>query len=298
MRSRFVLWSLAILVLAQPVPLLAQNPDTRPRAQGQGGRDAARAARPRAENLLYLRGQRAMDNGRWEEAARLFARLASLNGSRSDAALYWLAYAENRLGRRDDALRTIAELQKTHPDSRYTTQGNALEMEVRRDAGQPVRPEVASDDELKLIALQALQRSDPERAAPMLEGILRGTAAPRLKTRALFLLARSDAPQARRVVADVARGTASPELQERAIGYLGARQTAETRALLSEIYASTKDIRVKRRVLRALTVSGDAESMVALARTETNPSLQREMVEKLSLMRNKVALDYLAGIAR
>jgi hypothetical protein len=51
-------------------------------------------------------------------------------------------------------------------------------------------------------------------------------------------------------------------------------------------------------VLRAFTRAGDAESLVALARGETDPPLKHEMVEKLSLMRNKVALDYHAELAR
>lgn len=169
---------------------------------------------------------------------------------------------------------------------------------MRRDAGQAVQPEVQSDEGLKLMALQTLQRSNPDRAIPMLEGILRETAAPRLKTRALFLLAQSDTPQARQLIAAVARGDASPELQERAIRYLGIRGTPETRTLLSDIYSASTDVNAKRRVLRAFTLAGDGESLVALARKETDPAMNREIVEKLSLMRNRLALDYLAELLK
>jgi tetratricopeptide (TPR) repeat protein len=269
----------------------------RPRTAAQERR-AEQVGRQRAENGLFGQGRRALDAGRWMEAAEVFERVAALNGTRRDAALYWRAYAQNRLGQRDEALQTLAELQTAFPASRYATQGRALEVEVRRDAGQPVEPGAQDDDQLRLIALQALQRSDPERALPMLEGVLRGTAAPRLKTRALFLVAQSERPEARQLLADVARGQASPELQERAIGYLVARGTPDTRALLSDIYAGSTDVNVKRQVVRALTRARDAESLVALARRETDPALKREMVEKLALMRNKVALDYLAELAR
>ena len=53
-----------------------------------------------------------------------------------------------------------------------------LEAEVRRDVGQPVRPQDSSDDEVKLMALQALQNTVPEEAIPMLEKVLEGTASP------------------------------------------------------------------------------------------------------------------------
>jgi hypothetical protein len=152
------------------------------------------------------------------------------------------------------------------PSSRFATQARALEVEIRRDAGQPVDPAAAGDEQLRLMALQALQQSDPVRALPMLDNILRGPAPPRLKTRALFLVAQSDRPEARQLLADIAAGDGNPALRRRAIGYLAARD--------------------------------DAESLVALARKETNAAMKREIVEKLALMRNKVALDYLAELAR
>ena len=60
-------------------------------------------------------------------------------------------------------------------------------------------------EELKLLALQGLQHSDPEQAVPMIEKILQGPQSPRLKQRALFVLAQSNAPRAREVLANFAR---------------------------------------------------------------------------------------------
>jgi hypothetical protein len=269
------------------------------RAQGPAAaRRAEQQRRQREENVVYLQAQRALDEARWSNAIELLSRLTASNGNRRDAALYWMAYAQNRLGQRAEALQSIAELAKAYPNSRYATQGRALEVEVRRDAGQSVSPEGQNDDGLKLMALQALQRSDPERAAPMLEDIVRSTSGARLKTRALFLLAQTDSPLGRQVLASVARGETSPDIQDRAIDYLAARQTPENRALLSEIYSTSADVRVKRQVMRAFTRADDAESLVALARKETVPARRRELVQNLSLMRNKVALDYLAEILK
>lgn len=236
------------------------------------------------QSELYDDGQEALDEGEWANAVRAFSRLADTKGPRTDAALYWKAYAQNRLGQRPESLQTIAELIKAHPSSRYLQQARALEVEVRRDAGQPVRPESQSDEELKLMAIQGLQHSDPERAIPLLEGILQGTASPKLKARALFVLAQSSSPRARTVLANVAKGNSLPDLQEKAIQYLGVHGGRDNRALLSEIYAASNDVGVKRRVLRAFMVSGEKDRVMAAATSEQNAELRAEAVRQLGVM--------------
>jgi HEAT repeat protein len=295
-RSRILLAALVAIGLSGPA--LAQ-PSSAEREQAAREREQERAdraqeraerererAQERAERLteLYDDGLEALDEGRWERAAERFTRLAQTKGPRTDAALYWKAYAQNRQGQRPEALQTIAELLKEYPGSRYIQQAKALEVEVRRDAGQPVRPESQSDEELKLMALQGLQHSDPERAIPMLEGILKGTASPKLKGRALFVLAQSDSPRARTVLANVAKGNDLPDLQIRAIQYLGIHGGSENRALLSEIYTASNDVDIKRRVLRAFMVSGDKDRVMAAATGEKTPELRAEAVQQLGVM--------------
>ena len=149
-----------------------------------------------------------------------------MKGSRADAALYWKAYAQDRLGQRAEALSTISALARDYPKSRYLKEAKALEAEVRRNAGQPVRPQDQADEDLKLMAIAALQNQSPEQAIPMLEKLLAGTSSPKLKERALFVLAQSDSPQAREVLRDIAKGSSTPELQSRAISYLGRSRRA------------------------------------------------------------------------
>ena len=127
-------------------------------------------------------------------------------------------------------------LAKDYPKSRYLNRGEGARSGGRRDSGQPVRPESESDEELKLLAIDALQNSDPEQAIPMLEKLLEGTASPRVKSRALFVLAQSNSPRAREVLKNIAKGTSTPDLQNRAIDYLGTHGGRESRAALAEIY--------------------------------------------------------------
>ncbi len=299
MKTARVIWAAVFAVtvtgpaFAQPSVAERQRTAERQRAaeereQERREREEERRERDRdrveRQDDLYDDGQEALDEGEWDDALRAFSRFAELKGPRADAALYWKAYAQNRLGQRPDSLQTIAELVKAYPASRYLQQAKALEVEVRRDAGQPVRPESQSDEELKLMAIQGLQHSDPERAIPLLESILQGTASPKLKGRAPFVLAQSNSPRARTVLANVAKGNSLPDLQERAIQYLGVHGGRENRALLSEIYAASNDVGIKRRVLRAFMVAGEKDRVMAAATSEQVPELRAEAVQQLGVM--------------
>ena len=90
---------------------------------------------------LYSDGREALDEDRYDRAAEKFSELATLNGAQTDAALYWKAYAENKLGKRDSALTTIADLKKRFPQSRWIKDAGALEIEVKQSTGQPPHPE-------------------------------------------------------------------------------------------------------------------------------------------------------------
>src|SRR2546426_12032363 len=105
---------------------------------------------------------------RYDRAADKFRQLADLNGPQTDAALYWKAYAENRMGKRDTALATIADMKRRFPQSRWQKDATALEIEVKQSTGQPVKPAGQSDEELKMLAVQGLMNSDSERALPLL----------------------------------------------------------------------------------------------------------------------------------
>jgi HEAT repeats len=270
------------LAAAQPLADFAWRADA---ADAQAEREAARRERDRdREDNLYEAAQRLLEKSQWQQAAERFSSVASLKGTRADAALYWKAYALDKVGQKAEALATAAELIKSYPTSRWMNDMRALEIQVRQSVGQAVRPEAESDEELKLLAIQGLQHSDPEQAIPMLEKILQGPQSPRLKERALFVLAQSNSPRARQVLAGVAKGAGNPDLQRRAIQYLGVNGTRENRELLAEIYAATSDVDVKRRILRAFMVAGDRARVLAAATGEKMPELREEAVRQLGVM--------------
>jgi HEAT repeat protein len=235
------------------------------------------------EDRAYQNGTRALDNGRWDEAIETFTRVVNQNGTRADGAMYWIAWAENKRGNGAAALEWLARMRKTYAESRWVTEARALEVEIRQRAGQPVKPENVPDEELRLMALNSLARTEDQRAVPMLEKIVNGTGSPRLKERALYVLAQNGSPEARQIVVRIARG-GNPDLQARAVQHLGAFGGAESKQALLDIFKSSNNLSVKRNILRSFMSTGDRDQLLEVARTEPMVELRAEAVQQLGAM--------------
>lgn len=251
----------------------------------EASREKEREQRDREREYSYYdQGQSALDSARWDRAISYFDRVIELKGGKVDAALYWKAYAQNKLGQRPESLATLAALLKDYPKSRYLSDARALEAEVKRAAGQPTNPAAESDEELKIMALNSLQNSAPEEAVPLLQKVLQGTGSPKLKAQALFVLAQSSSPKARDVLVNIAKGNGNPDLQMRAVRYLAIHGGRESRAALADIYASSADVDMKKRILIAFMQGGEKDRLVAAAQSEQNPELRATAVQQLGNM--------------
>ena len=242
---------------------------------------------------MYDRGREALDEEKYEQARDRFSELAKANGPQTDAALYWQAYANQRLGQRQAALAALADLKNRFPQSRWQKDASALEIEVRQNSGQPARPEAQGDEELKMLAIQSLMNSDPERAIPLLEKVLQGPATPKEKAKAMFVLAQSGSPQGREIIGRIARGQSNPELQRKAVEYLGIFGGAEARKTMAEIYASSSDESLKRSILRSYMIGGDKDRLFAAAKSEKDPALRGEAIRQLGLVHGESELEQL-----
>ncbi|HEY3175286.1 MAG TPA: HEAT repeat domain-containing protein [Candidatus Polarisedimenticolia bacterium] len=230
---------------------------------------------------LYDKGTDLMDDGEWSAAIKSFAKVIDMDGKLADGARYWKAYSLRKLARLPEALSTIDELRRISPDSSWLDDARALELEIRQESGHPASPEAESDEELKLVALNALLNVEPERALPLLEKFLKAGTSPRLREQALFVLMQTGSPRARDLVLKTARGQGDPSLQRKAIEYLGIFGDTETRAMLKEIFASTIDREVRRAILNAYMVSGETEALLDAARREKDPGLRGEAINLL-----------------
>jgi hypothetical protein len=254
-----------------------------------GGRDQSEAVYDQARMLI--------EQDRYDRAVELLDRVIAAKGSRAEAAMYWKAYSQAKLARRDDALATLAELQKEFPKGRWVKDAQALVLEVRQAAGRPVSAEGQVDEELKLLALRSLAQSDPEAALPAIEKILTGPSSVRVKDRALFVVSRIDSPRSRTLVLGVAKGNSNPDLQLRAIRYLGMMGASDADTLLS-IYSSDASLDVKKAVIQGLAFQGNGKALVTLARSEKTPELRTELVRRLSMVKSPEAKEYLLELLK
>jgi HEAT repeat protein len=190
-------------------------------------------------------------------------------------------------------LTAIADLKSRFPQSRWQKDASALEIEVRQNSGQPARPEAQGDEELKMLAIQSLMNSDPERAMPLLEKVLQGPASPKDKSKAMFVLAQSGSPQGREIIGRIARGQSNPELQKKAVEYLAIFGGPEARKTMAEIYASTTDTSLKHAILRSYMIGGDKDRLFAAAKGERDPALRAEAIRQLGLVHGEQELEQL-----
>src|SRR5260221_4703046 len=112
------------------------------------------------EEELYSGATDNLNDEEYSDAIKGFDEVAKMHGRRDDGALYWKAYAQNKDGQKDRALATIAELRNVYSKSKWLQEAGALEIEIRSSLHQPVNPDIQSDEELKIVALNALMNSD------------------------------------------------------------------------------------------------------------------------------------------
>lgn len=261
------------------------------RAKRDTERELRRAQRDRSRaSRRYSSAKRALNKRDWERAIELFNDVIEDGGAKSDGALYWMAYAQYRMGSADEALATLQRLESEHSGSRWLNDAAALKAEIQQRGGQPYSPEDDAKEEMKELALQGMISAECERAMPVLERFLQGNQSPRLKARALFVVSQKKCPRAGEILAKFARGDSNPDIQMKAIQYLGIFGGAQNRQLLADIYSSTEDIDVRKRILRSFMVAKDKEKLLQVAREESDEGLRGEAGHQLGMLNAKTEL--------
>jgi hypothetical protein len=190
-------------------------------------------------------------------------------------------------------------MQKDYTSSRWTPDAKALEVEIHQQAGQPVSPNGESNDDLKMLAMNALLNSDPEQAVPLMEKVLRGNNTPKLKDRALFVLSQSRSPKAQQLLGEAAKGNFNPDLQIRALRYIATSGGSENRATLYSVYSSSNDVAVKRAIIGYFVMSkftGANDPLVTIAKTEKNAELRKDAIQKMGIVRTAETGDLLVSL--
>jgi len=232
----------------------------------------------------YNMGLSALNNRKYEDAIVRFDKVIAQKAAHVEGAIYWKAFAQYKLGKTQESLDGIALLRKDYPKSQYLNDAKVLEVDARKMAGQPVDPSKMDDDDLKLLAIQGLQGTDPERAITACETVLGANNSLRVKKQALFLLATFSEPRAHQVLLSYAEGKGNPELQREALLRLASRgRQPTTAAEFKRIYESTTDVAIKSAIIDAYRVSGNKMELFNVAGNPGNViDLRRQAVSGLS----------------
>ena len=282
------------LLLACSMPFLSQHTA------------AASVTREAPADEDYTRGTQALDQQRWQDAITSFDRVIDAKGKKADSALYWKAYALNKLGRESLVSSTCTQLATSYSSSPWNKDCAALNPAASTNVKPRVhvrgederRDDLGSDADLKALALNSLLNRDPAQALLLIRNILTGTGSPELKQRSLAMLGQNQSPEARALLRDVALGKVAPEEQRRAIQMMGVFQGKAANDTLAEIYRTSSDMQIKRAVISAFFISGDATRMVEMARTEKDLSLKHDIVAQLALMHDKAATEYMIDLLK
>jgi len=150
---------------------------------------------------------------------------------------------------------------------------------------------LTEEEEMKMMAIDSIMQSDPERAVPIVDRVLQNQqASMRLRTRALQALGRSSSPKAREVVVRVAKDSSNTELQSRALQLLGSRESTQNQQLLGEIFAGSTNVEIKRQVLRSWASAGAKDRILAVAKADPSPEVRESAIRHLGQMRANTEL--------
>jgi len=136
------------------------------------------------------------------------------------------------------------------------------------------------DEEIKLVALNALMGMDKAKALPILEKMVRSEKSDEVRNQALFVLSQSNDPQVVPILSELALKDPSARIREQAVFWLGQHPGDESFNALLKIYAGA-DKKVKEKVFFSFSQMNSpkaAAKLIEIAKTETDPDLRGQAV--------------------
>jgi len=242
-------------------------------------------------------------DGEWQKAEQTFRSLITKYPQHkdADAALYYLAFALKKQNRLPEADKTLEKLIAEHPSSSWINDARALRIEMapklnNNDAiNQGIKEE---DEEMKLVALQSLFESSPERAIKIAADILKpgSRSSITLKEGAIMLLADSDSKEAGIAVLEIARRETDSRLRRKAVAMLGEVKGPGVMELLKELVMTSSDRELVRAAISAISEHEGEQSRIVLlelARSAGDPELRSMAISELGDHHDKSTVEEL-----
>jgi len=257
--------------------------------------------------ILLREGRDLIDGEEWTKAAEKFDRFIAAypNDRDVDVALYWLAYSLKRQGKFREAAGQLARLLKDFPNSTWAEEATAMLTEIAPQIGDRRTIDESlnkNNEEIKIVALQSLFESSPERASSYVADILKpgSTASRSFKEAAVSLLGAHGGQRAFPILLDIARNQTDKELRVTAFRRLadeGGEAVAED---LIRLYDAERDLEVKDNYLHAFENMDGPRArakLLEVARSPTeNAELRATAIRVLGNMKDAGAFDELTRI--
>lgn len=251
---------------------------------------------------IFREGRDLIEGEDWVQAADKFRTfLAEFPKDRdADAALYWYAYALQKLGKKDEAAKPLVRLMKDFPSSSWRREAQAMLVVLGR--GDAVQQALDQNNcEIKILALQSLFQANEERAFAFVNDVLKAnqTGCPGLQQAALSLLGSHGGAKAAPILLEIARGQGDLKLRLTAIRRLSEQNADSVADELARLYDAdrTKEIRVQ--ILRAFAEmqSPRAEAkLVEIARAGDDLAMRQVAIRFLGERNASGSLDELIRI--
>lgn len=148
-----------------------------------------------------------------------------------------------------------------------------------------------TDPGLRKTAIQGIAMEDGGDAAAVLESIYDSASTTDEKKAVLEALVMMD--DAGALALKIARTEKDQDLRREAIQMLG---VLEATAEIAELYADIDEVELRKAALESMMVADDADGLMNVLKTETNPDMRSAAIQALAVSGGKVAAEYLASL--
>ncbi len=259
-----------------------------------------------ASTKVFREARDFINDQQWAKAEQSFSSFVATYPSDSnvDAALYYLAFALKKQNRLEEADRTLDRLIKEFAGSAWINDARAMRIEIaprlknksaiEQGINEPV-------DELRLVALQSLFESNPDRALKIAGELLSpgSTASSMLKEGAITLLGDSEQQQAASILIELARKEPDARLRRAAIRALADVENETALEILNEVVTSSTDKELVQEAANSLADMNNPRAhafLVNIARTSADRETRMIAINKLGDIDSEAVVEELVRL--
>jgi HEAT repeat protein len=251
---------------------------------------------------LYRVARQELNRGNYQRAADLFRRIREEHRESRYVAdsYYWEAFALYRSGdpdRWESALDLLDTQENRYPEASTRADAESLYVMIRgrlagrgnaaaaQDITERARLQEGAcpqdEDDVRVMALNALLNMDAERAVPILRQVLerRDECSVELRRKAVFLVSQKHSGEATTVLLDVVRTDPDPEVQEQAVFWLSQVHSTQAVNALDSILMESDNQRIQEKAIFALSQHSSGRAGEILRRFVMRQDVSEELRE-------------------